>query len=98
MTLVDEHAASAAPKPVFEGEKQRGEQFMLYFFVIVPFLAFAAAVPVAWGWGMNWTDVVLFVAFYYVSGMGVTVGYHRHFTHGSFKANRPLHVSMACEG
>jgi stearoyl-CoA desaturase (delta-9 desaturase) len=71
---------------------------MLYFFVVVPFLAFLAAIPVAWGWGLNWTDVVLFVVFYYLSGLGVTIGYHRHFTHGSFKANRPLRVAMAIAG
>ena len=71
---------------------------MLYTFVIVPFLAFLAAVPVAWGWGMGWTDVVLFLAFYYVSGLGITVGYHRLFTHSSFKANRGLRIALAVAG
>ncbi len=48
MTLLDERAPSpSGPKPVFEGTKKRGEQFLLYTFVIVPFLAFVAAVPVA---------------------------------------------------
>ena len=98
MTLVDERPTSGGPKPVFEGTKRRGEQFMLYTFVIVPFLAFVAAVPVAWGWGLGWTDVILFVVFYYLSGLGVTIGYHRHFTHGSFKANRPLRIAMAIAG
>ena len=71
MTLVDDRPRPSTPqdggpKPVFEGTKRRGEQFALYIFVIVPFLAFLAAVPVAWGWGLGWTDVVLFVVFYYV--------------------------------
>jgi stearoyl-CoA desaturase (Delta-9 desaturase) len=99
MTLVDEvSAAPTGPKPVFEGTKKPGEQFALYSFVIVPFLAFLAAVPVAWGWGLDWTDAVLFVVFYIVTGLGITVGYHRHFTHGSFKANRPLRIAMAIAG
>jgi stearoyl-CoA desaturase (delta-9 desaturase) len=97
MTLVDDRPSSA-PKPVFEGTKRPGEQFMLYTFVIVPFVALLAAVPVAWGWGMNWTDAVLFLVFYYVSGLGITVGYHRLFTHGSFKANRPLRIGLAVAG
>ena len=97
MTLLDERPASA-PKPVFEGTKKRGEQFMLYTFVIVPFLAFLAAIPMAWGWGLGWTDVILFVVFYAVSGLGVTVGYHRYFTHGSFKAKRGLRIAMAIAG
>jgi stearoyl-CoA desaturase (delta-9 desaturase) len=99
MTLVEERPAAAeGPKPVFEGTKRRGEQLMLYTFVILPFLAFLAAVPVAWGWGLDWTDVVLFFVFYYVSGLGITVGYHRLFTHGSFKANRPLRIALAVAG
>ncbi len=100
MTLVDDRTDPTATgrKPVFEGGKRRGEQFMLYTFVIVPFLAFLAAVPVAWGWGLGWTDVILFVVFYCVSGLGITVGYHRLFTHNSFKANRPLRIGLAIAG
>jgi stearoyl-CoA desaturase (delta-9 desaturase) len=47
---------------------------------------------------MGWTDIGLFLAFYVVSGLGITVGYHRLFTHGSFKANRPLRIGLAIAG
>jgi stearoyl-CoA desaturase (delta-9 desaturase) len=97
MTLLDERPTSA-PKPTFEGTKKRGEQIVLYLVVLLPFLAFLAAVPVAWGWGLGWTDVALFLAFYIPSGLGITVGYHRLFTHSSFKANRPLRVGLAIAG
>jgi stearoyl-CoA desaturase (Delta-9 desaturase) len=85
-------------KPAVEGTKHRGEQFALYTFVVIPFLAVLAAVPVAWGWGLGWTDVVLSLIFYVISGLGITVGYHRHFTHGSFKANRPVKIALAIAG
>jgi stearoyl-CoA desaturase (delta-9 desaturase) len=101
MTILEDRPnaeAGSGPKPVFEGGKRWGEQFMLYVFVIVPFAAFLAAVPVAWGWGFGWTDLALFLVFYYVSGLGVTVGYHRLFTHGSFKANRALRIGLAIAG
>jgi stearoyl-CoA desaturase (delta-9 desaturase) len=103
MTLLDDRpggdpALAGAPKPVYEGTKRRGEQFMLYAFVIVPFLAFLAAIPVAWGWGLNWTDVILMAIFYWTSGLGITAGYHRLFTHGSYKANRPLRIGVAIAG
>ncbi len=26
---------------------------------------------------------------------GITVGFHRYFTHGSFKAKRPLRIALA---
>jgi stearoyl-CoA desaturase (delta-9 desaturase) len=101
VTILDEHEqplTTKSAKPVFEGEKKYGEQLVLYIMVILPFLAFLAAVPVAWGWGLGWTDVTLFVVFYFLSGLGVTVGYHRLFTHNSFKANRGLRIGAAIAG
>jgi stearoyl-CoA desaturase (delta-9 desaturase) len=78
--------------------KARGEQVALGLFIAVPLLAIAAAVPVAWGWGLGWRDVVLAVVMYAVSGHGVTIGFHRLFTHSSFKAKRPLRIALAVAG
>jgi len=75
------------------------EQVLLVVFVVLPFLAVLAAVPLAWGAGwLGWSDVVIFTVFYLVSGLGVTVGFHRYFTHGSFKAKRPLRIALALAG
>jgi stearoyl-CoA desaturase (Delta-9 desaturase) len=107
MTLVEDTTAGApqetaqspgGPKPTFEGPKRRGEQFMLYVFVIVPFAAFLSVIPVAWGWGIGWTDLVLMTVFYMIAILGVTVGFHRMFTHGAFKAKRGLRVALAVAG
>jgi stearoyl-CoA desaturase (delta-9 desaturase) len=70
----------------------------LYVIVLVPFLALAAVIPAVWGWGISWLDVGLAVGFYYLSLLGVTVGYHRHFTHASFKGKRPLRLGLAVAG
>jgi stearoyl-CoA desaturase (delta-9 desaturase) len=67
-------------------------------FTGVPFLALFAAVPLAWGRFLGWTDVALVAVFYVLSAGGITVGYHRYFTHGSFKANRGLKIFMALAG
>ena len=61
-------------------------------------MALIAAVPLAWGWGLGWTDIGIAAGFYLVSSLGVTVGYHRYFTHGAFKANRPLRIALAVAG
>ncbi|RPE46421.1 stearoyl-CoA desaturase (delta-9 desaturase) [Streptomyces sp. Ag109_O5-1] len=74
------------------------EQFMIGVFVAVPFLALLAAVPLAWRHGLSPVDLALAVVFYLVSGLGITVGFHRHFTHGSFKARRPLRIVLALAG
>lgn len=78
--------------------KARGEQVALALFIGIPFLALLAAVPVAWGWGLGWHDIVIAVVMYAVAGHGITVGFHRYFTHGSFKASRGLKVALAIAG
>jgi stearoyl-CoA desaturase (delta-9 desaturase) len=88
----------SGPKPIMDDTKGWGEQLTLYVFVVVPFLALLAAVPVAWGWGLGWVDVALFVLFYFVTGHGITVGYHRYFTHGSFRAPKQVRVLLAIIG
>ncbi len=42
----------------------------------------------------SWSAAV----FYWVSGLGITVGYHRYFTHSSFKAKPGLRVALAIAG
>ena len=80
------------------GRRDNTSQALIYIFSIVPLLAVAAAVPFAWGWGLGWVDIGIFAGFYILSGMGVTVGFHRYFTHGSFRANRPLRIGLAIAG
>ncbi len=92
-TLAPTAAPVAAPET-----KHRGEQVALTLFIVVPFIALLVAVPVAWGWGLSWRDVVIGLVFYTLSGLGITVGFHRFFTHGSFKAARPLKIALAVMG
>jgi len=90
--------AKAAAQPVLDGKQPRSESIIVHFFVILPMLALLAAVPLAWGWGLTWLDVGLAVGFYFLSGFGVTAGFHRYFTHRSFKANRGLRNALAIAG
>jgi stearoyl-CoA desaturase (delta-9 desaturase) len=91
-------ARGGDPKPVLDGRRPHGESALVYVFVVLPTLALAAAVPLTWGWGLTWLDVGLAVALYLLSGFGVTVGFHRHFTHRAFKANRGLRNGLAIAG
>ena len=99
---------TAAPRPVQERRaveshtdpsiSHRGESAALALFIAVPFAALVTAVPVAWGWGLGWWDVAIAVVMYLVSGLGITVGFHRYFTHGSFRAKDPLKIALAVAG
>ena len=75
------------------------EKFLVAIFVAVPMLALLAAIPLAWGWGfLTWQAGVIAVVFYLVSGLGISMGFHRYFTHGSFKAVTGLRVALAVAG
>jgi stearoyl-CoA desaturase (delta-9 desaturase) len=82
------------PKP-----KSRVDQVLLPVFIVLPFLALLAAVPMAWGAGLlGWSDVIIGAIMYVITCLGITIGFHRYFTHGSFKAKRPLKIALAIAG
>jgi len=87
-----------ATSEIDEKPVTRAQHITTGVFVFAPMLALLAAIPFAWGWGLGWHDIVIGAVFYWVSGLGVTVGYHRHFTHSSFKAKAPLRVALAIAG
>jgi stearoyl-CoA desaturase (delta-9 desaturase) len=98
VTTTSDHATPDAAKPMLDGQLPRAEQLLIGVFTVIPLLALLAALPLAWGWGLSWTDVGLAVGFYLVSALGVTAGFHRYFTHRAFKANRALRNGLAIAG
>jgi stearoyl-CoA desaturase (Delta-9 desaturase) len=91
--------ATRTPKPEIKDEPSTPfQRFLVGLFVGLPTLALIAAIPLAWGWALGWHDIVICAVFYTISGLGITVGYHRYFTHGSFKAKTGLRVALAIAG
>src|SRR6202451_1441043 len=88
-----------APLPEIDPEPNGTfERVLTGVFVAVPMLALLAAVPLAWGWGLGWREVVIAVVFYAISGLGISMGFHRYFTHGSFKATRRFKIALGGAG
>lgn len=67
-------------------------------FVVLPLVAVALAIPVAWGGWLSWVDISLAIGLWALTALGITVGYHRYFTHGSFKTNRAVKLVLAISG
>ncbi|MCU4185394.1 fatty acid desaturase [Acidiferrimicrobium sp. IK] len=66
--------------------------------VVGPLAAVGVAGVVFWRHGIGWFDVILAVVMYAVTGFGLTVGFHRMLTHGSFRPARALKVALAIAG
>jgi stearoyl-CoA desaturase (delta-9 desaturase) len=55
--------------------------------VVLPFLGLLAGMVFVWGWGFGWVELGLLLGMYAVTALGITVGFHRLFTHRSFETN-----------
>ncbi|MDQ3620193.1 MAG: fatty acid desaturase [Actinomycetota bacterium] len=65
---------------------------------ILPFAGVFGAIALFWGTGLSAVTAAIAFVFYVFSGMGVTVGFHRLFTHKSFEASRGLKLALAIGG
>ena len=95
-------AAGVAPRVpgvvVLGPSQARLQRVALLVLTIGPFAGFVAAIAILWGRGIGVVDLALLVTFYVLSGLGVTVGYHRLLTHRSFRAPRPVRALFAVAG
>ena len=60
---------------------------MVFFLTIIPLIGiFGTSIYVYYN-GIVWQEPILLLIFWFISGMGITMGYHRLFAHKSFKTN-----------
>jgi stearoyl-CoA desaturase (delta-9 desaturase) len=92
-------AESAVPTVVSDPSRINPLQKLITVVIVTaPALALVWAVERFWYHGISWLDVGLAVTLYLVSGFGVTLGFHRLFTHHSFRARRWLRIALAIAG
>lgn len=65
---------------------------------ILPLVGTLLAIGLAVTNGMSALDIALFIGMYAVTMLGISVGYHRHFSHRAFKAKTPVRVALAAAG
>jgi stearoyl-CoA desaturase (delta-9 desaturase) len=76
----------------------RAHKISNLFGAVVPFLAFIAAIVLLWNRIVDWSDLALFAVMYILTGLGITVGYHRLLTHRSFMTYKPIDYVFATLG
>jgi stearoyl-CoA desaturase (Delta-9 desaturase) len=66
--------------------------------VVVPFVATVAAIVLLWNSLVSTTDLAILAVMYVLTGLGITVGFHRMLTHRSFQVAKPLEYAFAVLG
>ncbi len=99
MTTLHHPTAAPGPEPLPVAERA-----ITLTVILLPIVGLIAAIVHAWGWGVGWTEVLLMLGMYIATGLGITVGFHRLFTHKSFTTGPVVTAvfgilgSMAFEG
>jgi stearoyl-CoA desaturase (delta-9 desaturase) len=94
-------AATAHPRRVAEMvpiEHETSDRVVRTMVFAVPPAALVVGGWLAWGGALHWQDLLVLAITYTLTGLGVTIGYHRLFTHRSFKTTRPVRVLLAVLG
>ncbi len=74
------------------------QRFAMLLATVLPLVGLTVAIVGLWGWGISAVDLGLLAGFYVFCGLGITVGFHRLFTHQSFKAPVAVRVLFAVAG
>ena len=77
---------------------ERLDRIVTGIVTVVPFLLLGVAAWQAWQSLLHWHDVVVFGVLYVLTGLGITVGFHRHFTHRAFATSKPVRATLAILG
>jgi len=66
--------------------------------VVIPFAGLIAAIVMLWGVAFDWVHLLILAVMYLATAFGITIGFHRLFTHRSFKTRRPVEALLAVLG
>ncbi len=90
--------AALPPREGGHERASRGMQLVVFVAIVLPFLGLVAAPFFLWGWGFSWLDLGLLLGMYVLTSLGITVGFHRLFTHHSFETYTWLKFLLAVLG
>jgi stearoyl-CoA desaturase (delta-9 desaturase) len=66
--------------------------------IVLPLAGLTAGIALLWGHMVGPTELAMLAVGYLVTGIGITVGFHRLFTHRSFQTFRPVRYVFAVLG
>src|SRR5579859_5305393 len=86
------------PAEMVRIEHDTRDQIVRTLVFVLPPVALVVGGWLAWGGSLHWQDLLVLAVTYTLTGLGITVGYHRLFTHRSFKTTRSVRALLAVLG
>ena len=94
----DDAAATNAADPHAPIPVTFGVRVINLLAVVLPFAGLVAGIVWAWGDRFDWLHLSLMAGMYLVTVFGVTIGFHRLFTHRAFQTNAVVRAALAIFG
>jgi stearoyl-CoA desaturase (Delta-9 desaturase) len=91
-------ASGPLPSDIQPVANETRDRIITGLVTLIPFIAIGLAGWQLWEKALHWRDVAIFFAMYVPLGIGITVGFHRHLTHRSFKTHPWLRGLLAALG
>jgi stearoyl-CoA desaturase (Delta-9 desaturase) len=98
---VESRTPEKRPTPgvtLLDERQARFQRRSILVITVLPFLGFIVAAWSLWGRGLSVVDAGVFLFMYVFTGLGVTIGFHRCLTHGSFESHPRLRALLAIAG
>jgi len=77
-----------AHEHIYDDENSLAKRLVILGTVLLPLAGLTGAIYMAFQYGMvSWLDVFMLIGGWYLTGMGITIGFHRMLTHRSFEAH-----------
>jgi stearoyl-CoA desaturase (delta-9 desaturase) len=74
------------------------DRFLTGTATVLPLLCLGLVGWQLWSSLLGWSDIIVFAIMYVATGLGITVGFHRLFTHRAFKTGRAVRATLAILG
>lgn len=97
-------SASAQPRPrptaadVQPVQHETLDRTITGLVTAIPFAALGFVAWQAWESALRWSDLVVLAIVYLLTGLGITVGFHRYLTHRSFTTSKGMRFVLAALG
>ncbi len=78
--------------------KKKYNYKLIIALTLIPSIGILGTIWYVWNFGIIWQEPILLLIFWIITGLGITVGYHRLFSHRSFKAHPILEWILVISG